>query len=110
MRGILGIDTEVRNGFSGITVTYTIDADASRVLPEPALASQHGGSITVRERQGTLYPEQSVYRVVLEVDQVPPELAGRQWRGTVTIRGGWEPPAARVLRHGLALLRREAGF
>lgn len=28
LQGILGIDSEVRNGFSGITVRYTIDADA----------------------------------------------------------------------------------
>ena len=27
--GILGIDADVRNGFDGITVNYTIDADAS---------------------------------------------------------------------------------
>ena len=29
VRGILGIDSDVRNGFSGIKVTYNIDADAS---------------------------------------------------------------------------------
>jgi uncharacterized OsmC-like protein len=29
VQGILGIDTDVRNGFSGIKVTYNIDADAS---------------------------------------------------------------------------------
>ena len=29
-QGILGIDSDVRNGFSGIKVTYKIDADASR--------------------------------------------------------------------------------
>ena len=29
VRGILGIDTDVRNGFSGIKVTYSIDADAT---------------------------------------------------------------------------------
>lgn len=29
VRGILGIDSDVRNGFSGITVTYDIDADAT---------------------------------------------------------------------------------
>src|ERR1700704_29947 len=29
VRGILGIDSDVRNGFSGIKVTYHIDADAS---------------------------------------------------------------------------------
>jgi uncharacterized OsmC-like protein len=30
LQGILGIDGDVRNGFSGIKVTYHIDADASR--------------------------------------------------------------------------------
>jgi uncharacterized OsmC-like protein len=30
IRGILGADTDVRNGFKDITVTFTIDADASR--------------------------------------------------------------------------------
>ena len=29
LRGILGIDSDVRNGFNSITVRYTIDADAS---------------------------------------------------------------------------------
>ena len=29
VRGILGIDSDVRNGFSDIKVTYTIDADAT---------------------------------------------------------------------------------
>jgi len=29
VRGILGMDSDVRNGFSNITVTYDIDADAS---------------------------------------------------------------------------------
>lgn len=29
MQGILGIDTEVRNGFDGIKVTFAIDADAT---------------------------------------------------------------------------------
>jgi uncharacterized OsmC-like protein len=30
IQGILGIDSEVRNGFDGVKVTYDIDADASR--------------------------------------------------------------------------------
>jgi len=30
VQGILGIDSDVRNGFDGINVTYEIDADASR--------------------------------------------------------------------------------
>ena len=30
IKGILGVDNDVRNGFSGIKVTYDIDADASK--------------------------------------------------------------------------------
>jgi uncharacterized OsmC-like protein len=30
LQGILGIDSDVRNGFDGIKVTYEIDADAKR--------------------------------------------------------------------------------
>ena len=30
LHGILGADPDVRNGFSGVRVDYTIDADASR--------------------------------------------------------------------------------
>jgi len=39
VRGILGMDSEVRNGFSNVTVTYDIEADASRADIE-ALVSQ----------------------------------------------------------------------
>jgi len=30
LQGILGIDSDVRNGFSGIKVVFDIDADATR--------------------------------------------------------------------------------
>jgi uncharacterized OsmC-like protein len=30
VRGVLGVDSDVRNGYSNIRVTYSIDADASR--------------------------------------------------------------------------------
>jgi uncharacterized OsmC-like protein len=30
MQGILGIDSDVRNGFDGVKVTFAVDADASR--------------------------------------------------------------------------------
>jgi uncharacterized OsmC-like protein len=39
VRGILGMDSDIRNGFSNVTVTYDIDADASREDIE-ALVSQ----------------------------------------------------------------------
>lgn len=38
IQGILGIDSDVRNGFDGITVTYTIDADASKADIEAIVA------------------------------------------------------------------------
>jgi uncharacterized OsmC-like protein len=38
LQGILGIDSEVRNGFGGIKVTYKIDADAKREEIEALVA------------------------------------------------------------------------
>jgi len=38
LQGILGIDSDVRNGFSGIKVRYEIDADASREDIEAVVA------------------------------------------------------------------------
>ncbi|MDA0632727.1 OsmC family protein [Nonomuraea sp. CA-218870] len=38
IRGILGADSDVRNGFNGIKVTFTIDADASKQEIEALVA------------------------------------------------------------------------
>jgi uncharacterized OsmC-like protein len=38
LRGILGIDSDVRNGFGGLTVRYEIDADATREEIEAVIA------------------------------------------------------------------------
>ena len=38
LQGILGIDPDIRNGFSGIRVAYTIDADATRQEIEAVVA------------------------------------------------------------------------
>ncbi len=38
LAGILGIDSDVRNGFDGIKVTYAIDADASKADLEAIVA------------------------------------------------------------------------
>jgi uncharacterized OsmC-like protein len=38
IRGILGADPDVRNGFNGVRVRYTIDADASRADIEAIVA------------------------------------------------------------------------
>ena len=38
IQGILGVDPDIRNGFEGITVTYDIDADASKADIEALVA------------------------------------------------------------------------
>jgi len=38
IRGILGVDSDVRNGYNDITVTFRIDADASREEIEALVA------------------------------------------------------------------------
>ncbi len=38
IQGILGIDSDIRNGFDGVKVTYTIDADADREEIEALVA------------------------------------------------------------------------
>lgn len=86
-----------------------IDSDASRVLVEGELAGLFGGSITVREKQGVLYPERAIYRVVLETESEMPAQQHR-WRGHASIAGSWEAPGLRYLRQFLAVFWRELGF
>jgi uncharacterized OsmC-like protein len=38
IQGILGIDSDVRNGFDGVTVKFEIDADATRAEIEALVA------------------------------------------------------------------------
>lgn len=86
-----------------------IDSDATRTLAEGELATLFGGSISVREKHGLLYPERAVYRVLLQSDsEYPPQQ--HRWRGKVAIAGDWEAPGVRYLRQLLAVFWREFGF
>jgi uncharacterized OsmC-like protein len=38
IQGILGVDSDVRNGFDGVTVKFEIDADATRAEIEALVA------------------------------------------------------------------------
>jgi len=91
-------------------VVSAIDQDAARVLPNAQLASQVGGSIMTREKQGQLVPERAVYRVTLSVEDNVGELAQQSWRGRVVIQGRWEAPGLAFLRSALVLVWRELGF
>ncbi|MEY2771069.1 MAG: hypothetical protein RIQ38_1488 [Pseudomonadota bacterium] len=91
----------------------SIDRDASRVLPRPELATHNGGHVLVREKNRQLVPERAVYRVVLEPEDpgaMPASLAGRTWRGHLTVHSQWEAPALRYLRQASAVLLRELDF
>lgn len=90
-----------------VEVTY-IDADASRVLPNPMLAAQAGGHVLTRERDRQLVPEHAMYRVLLVVKQKESAVPDQALRGRVVIRARWEAPAQRYLRNALAILLRES--
>ncbi len=87
-----------------------VDSDASRVLPRRELASTAGGHVMVREKAGQAVPERAVYRVSLDVEDMPERLQGLAWRGQVTISAESSSPGARYLRQALAVLVRELGF
>lgn len=100
------------DGLAGPALRLTvasIDRDASRTLNEPELAALFGGDVLVREKNGVLYPEQAVYRVLLDADAELPATSPA-WRGRVAIAGEWEAPAWRFLRAAAGVARREAGF
>lgn len=87
-----------------------IDKDAARLLPRHELAGILGGHILTREKNGQLVPERAIYRVVLEVKDMPQSLRPHAWRGLLTVHAEWSSPTARYTRQVLAVLVREFGF
>jgi putative peptide zinc metalloprotease protein len=88
----------------------SIDADATRQLVDGQLAAPLGGHILSREQGGKWYPEQAVYRVVLEIHPVdaqhmPPKLSVQ--RGHLSLTGQAESLLGRYVRKALSVLLRE---
>ena len=100
-------------GLPTITGTVTaIDDASSRVLPQPALASLHGGDVPVTQGPApdhALIPETPVYRILLRPDTPVPAPA-QTLRGKVLLEGERESFAARTLRVAMGVLVRESGF
>jgi putative peptide zinc metalloprotease protein len=90
-------------------VVDSIDRDATHTMGEPELATLFGGDVLAREKNGVLYPELAVFRVVLNVTEALPA-DHQEWRGHVTIAGQWEVPALRFLRTAASVAWREGGF
>jgi putative peptide zinc metalloprotease protein len=101
---------ESRSGAPIALELVAVDRDATRVLSNGVFAHLHGGSVTTRESDGRLIPEQAVYRVLLLPDERPGNLAGQTWRGRVVLFGAPESLAARAGRAAMAVLWREAGW
>jgi putative peptide zinc metalloprotease protein len=93
-------------------VVEKIHSDRVRTLAEPELAANFGGSVMVREQKGQLFPEGAYYRVEFVPRHVQDleELKRFKWRGHVHVSSNHEPLLAPLLRTGLSVLIREAGF
>jgi putative peptide zinc metalloprotease protein len=88
----------------------SIDQDASSVLTRRELASVLGGHILTREKNNVFVPERAVYRVALDVPEVPADLQLQSWRGQLVVHAQWSSPAARYVRQLVSVLVREFGF
>jgi putative peptide zinc metalloprotease protein len=87
-----------------------IDRDATHVLPDPILASAHGGRFQVREHHRRLIPEAALYRVTLALESPHEPRVAQVLRGKVVLFGRPQSHADEFLRTAGAWLVREAGF
>ncbi len=87
-----------------------IDQDAARVLTRRELASVLGGHVVTREKNGQLIPERAVYRVSMDVQEMPGNMQQLSWRGQVVIHSEWQSPMSRYIRQVITVLVREVGF
>jgi len=108
----------------GDTATFRAEADSrievalrvveiarasTRPLPDPYLASIHGGPITVRTpKQNELVPDRTLYRVTLAPQGAAP-LPTRVLRGHVVLHGEPVSIAMRTWRSFFAVVIRESG-
>ncbi len=87
-----------------------IDQDAARTLVHRELSSALGGHILTRDKNGQMVPERAIYRVSLEVSELPALYQNLSWRGQLVIHADWASPVAKYLRQVLVVLIREIGF
>lgn len=87
-----------------------MDSTGTRQLTLKELASTHGGGIAVREdSEHRLIPEQGVYRIALQAENIPSALP-ISVRGRLALTTPPESLAGRLLRSTLAVLIRESSW
>lgn len=83
-------------------------ADSAAVeLPVVALSAAHFGNVLVREHNGVLVPEQSVYRVTIRVEEVESSDLRHVMYGNVAIRSAPRSLGVQYVRNIVATLVRE---
>ena len=87
-----------------------IDRDASRTLLDPALGAIAGGQILVRQKNQTLIPERSVFRVRLAVEGNPGKISTGHLRGNLAMIGWPRSILGEFMRGTLTTFVREMGF
>lgn len=105
----------VSDSGAGPTLDLFVDkvhSDRVRTLAEPELAVNFGGSVMVRELKSQFIPEGAYYRVEFlpRQDRNVVDLSSFKWRGRVHVSSTAEPMLAPLIRSGLSVLIREAGF
>ena len=98
-------------GLMGLGLSViSIEKDATRLLTEGSLSSVAGGEILVRQQNNKLIPERAIYRVRLKVDGHPSKISTGYIRGRVVILAWPKSILGDVIRNGLAVFIKEAGF
>jgi putative peptide zinc metalloprotease protein len=88
----------------------SIENDATRVLNEGIYASQHGGQLMMREKNGHYIAEHAIYHVRFIVLNQAENIGDHHWRGRIVINGSSESPLLPYVRKGLSVIWRELGF
>lgn len=101
--------TDIKRGERQPISIRAIDQTQSPVLPQSYLASVYDGPVAVREQEGQLIPEGSIYRVLLDIDS--DQLQPRQiYKGEAQVQGERESLLYAIYRAVASVLIRESGF
>lgn len=101
--------TESTHGQKYPVTIQSIDQTQSVILPQSYLASVFGGPVAVREQDGQLIPEISIYRVLLALDDDKLRLE-QVYRGEAQVQGERESLLYSAYRAVASVFVRESGF
>lgn len=101
--------TDIKRGEKRPVSVREIDQTQSAVLPQSYLASVYDGPIAVREQEGQLIPEASIYRVVIDMDDEALR-PSQVYRGEAQVQGDRETLLYAAYRTIASVLVRESGF